>query len=996
LIWLGGAVSGKADVNPSDQERSDLGHGASHGTDRPEYAKRPPEQDDRWLRSVVEKSSEIVTIVDPDGTLRYASPAWQRVLGYDPEEEIGKMNVLDHVHPEDLGHVLEETAEALAEGGIATNTVEYRFRHRDGSWRWMESVGTYLLDDPAVRGVVVTLRDISERKEAEEALRKSEISLAESQRLAHLGTWERNLITDESWWSAETYRIYGFDPGSRVLPLEELMEVVHPDDRDRVEAAMHGALRGAQPYDIEHRIVRSHEEVKWVHIRAEVAWGAEGELLRVVGTVHDVTERKEATTRLTEAEERYRTLVEQIPAVTYIDRVTDGPDEPLYTSPQIERMLGYTPEEWLEDRLWPECIHPEDRKRILAADERFERERQERFGEEYRLLAKDGSVVWVREEAVLVRDEAGAPTFWQGVIFDLTERKETEEALRRSEASLAESQRLAHLGTWEWDVVSGEVWWSEETYRIHGLDPTEGMASLEKVEEALFPEDLPRYRRKIDEALSGEAEGYDHEHRIRRPNGEVRWVHGRAEVVRGEGGEALRMIGTVYDVTERKVLEDRLRHEAYYDTLTDLPNRRLFMDRLGRALARTRRKRLRRVAVLFMDLDNFKVINDSLGHDTGDRLLVEVAKRLKRCLRPEDTLARFGGDEFTVLLEEVAGADEALRVTNRIAKKFRRPFVLDGRRLFVRFSIGVALGDADTESPEELLRNADTAMYRDKEEATDYQMFDPVVYERDLRRLEFENNLQHALEKEEFTLYYQPKFRLGQKDMSETLEALEALVRWKHPQRGLMLPGDFILVAEETGLIIPIGRWIMKEACRQTKGWQERYPSEPPVDVCVNLSTEQVRHPGLIRDVKSALRESNLEPGSLILELTEGTFLKNTELIDTIFGELTALGVRLAIDDFGKEYSSLSYLNKLPLNALKIDRLFLENIGENSANTTILEAVVSLAHSLGLEVTGEGVESAEQLELLRGMGCDFAQGYHLARPLPSEEVERLLADRKTF
>jgi EAL domain-containing protein (putative c-di-GMP-specific phosphodiesterase class I) len=294
-----------------------------------------------------------------------------------------------------------------------------------------------------------------------------------------------------------------------------------------------------------------------------------------------------------------------------------------------------------------------------------------------------------------------------------------------------------------------------------------------------------------------------------------------------------------------------------------------------------------------------------------------------------------------------------------------------------------------------LLRNADTAMYRDKEEATDFQMFDPVVYERDLRRLELENNLQHALEKEELTLYYQPKFRLGQKDMSETLEALEALVRWKHPQWGLMLPGDFILVAEETGLIIPIGGWIMKEACRQAKEWQERYPSAPPVDVCVNLSTEQVRHPGLIRDVKSALRESDLEPGSLILELTEGTFLKNTELIDTIFGELKALGVRLAIDDFGKEYSSLSYLDQLPLNALKIDRLFLENIGENSGNTTILEAVVSLAHSLGLEVTGEGVESAEQLELLRGMGCDFAQGYHLARPLPSKEVEALLEDRKT-
>jgi diguanylate cyclase (GGDEF)-like protein/PAS domain S-box-containing protein len=936
----------------------------------------------------VKNSSEIVTIFDPGGTLRYASPAWQRISGYDPEEAIGKMDLFDHVHPEDLSHVQEETEEALAEGGIAINTVEYRFRHRDGSWRWVESVGTYLLDEPPVRGVVFTSRDVTERKEAEEALLKSEFSLAESQRIAHLGTWERNLRTDESWWSAEAYRIYGFDPEPRVPPLGELMEVVHPDDRDRLEAAMYGALREAKPYDVEHRIVLPDEEVRWVHRRAEVVRGADGEPLRIVGTLHEVTQRKRAEEALREAEERYRTLVEQIPAVTYIDRVTDGPDEPLYTSPQIEGLLGYTPEEWIEDLLWPECIHSEDRARVLTADERFERGRHERFGEEYRLIAKDGSVVWVREEAVLVRDEAGEPLFWQGVIFDLTERKETEEALRRSEVSLSESQRISHLGTWEWDMVTGEVWWSDETYRIHGLEPGGRIDLREKVEEAFFPGDLPRYRRKIDEAISGEAEGYDHEHRIRRPDGEVRWVHGQAEVVRDEGGEPLRMIGTVHDVTERKVLEDRLRRQAYYDHLTDLPNRQLFLDRLEQALARTERRRGSGIAVLFMDLDGFKVTNDSLGHDTGDRLLVEVAKRLKRCLRPEDTLARFGGDEFTVLLEEVEGADAALRVAQRITEKFQRPFVLYGRQLFVRLSIGVDLGDADTASPEGLLRNADAAMYKAKDEAVKYRVFDPAMHEQDLRRLELENDLKHALEKEEFTLYYQPKFRLGQTDR---IERVEALLRWEHPQRGFMLPGEFLQITEETGLIVPIGRWVLKEACRQAKQWQERHPSEPPLSLCVNISAEQVRYPGLHEDVRAALWESGLEPGSLTLELTEGTLFKDTEAIGTIFEELKALGVMLAIDDFGKEYSSLSYLNRLPVDSLKIDRSFLESFGENPSNMLIVEAVVSLAHSLGLEVTGEGVESAEQLELLRGMGCDFAQGYHLARPLPSEDVPKFLA-----
>jgi EAL domain-containing protein (putative c-di-GMP-specific phosphodiesterase class I) len=280
-------------------------------------------------------------------------------------------------------------------------------------------------------------------------------------------------------------------------------------------------------------------------------------------------------------------------------------------------------------------------------------------------------------------------------------------------------------------------------------------------------------------------------------------------------------------------------------------------------------------------------------------------------------------------------------------------------------------------------------MYRAKAEAADYRVFDPEMHEQALGRLEFENDLRRALEEDEFTIYYQPKFRLGKPDR---IEGIEALVRWEHPQRGFMLPGEFTPLAEETRLIIPIGGWVLKEACRQAKEWQERHPSEPPLSMCVNLSAGQVCNPGLLQDVRSALQESGLEPSSLILEITEGTLLKDTQVIETVFEKLKALGVRLAIDDFGKEYSSLSYLNRLPVDFLKIDRLFLESFGENQSNLIIVEAVISLAHSLGLEVTGEGVESTEQLELLRRMGCDFAQGYHLARPLPSEEVDRLLAD----
>jgi diguanylate cyclase (GGDEF)-like protein len=394
-----------------------------------------------------------------------------------------------------------------------------------------------------------------------------------------------------------------------------------------------------------------------------------------------------------------------------------------------------------------------------------------------------------------------------------------------------------------------------------------------------------------------------------------------------------------------------------------------------------------------MDLDNFKIVNDSLGHELGDKLLVALVERLRSSLRPEDTLSRFGGDEFTLLIEDVASPEDAVRVAERIVEDLREPFVIDERELFVRASIGIALGDARTKSEVELLRDADMAMYRAKDEAADYRMFDPGMYERTLERLELENDLRRALEKEEFTICYQPKFRLGQPDR---IEEVEALIRWEHPQRDFMLPEEFIPIAEETGLIIPIGGWVMKVACRQAKEWQERYPNDPPLSVCVNLSAAQVRHPGLLQDVRSALRESGLEPGSLVLEITEGTLLKDTKVLETIFGELKGLGMRLAIDDFGREYSSLSYLKRLPVDVLKIDGSFVGSLGEDSTNTTIVEAVIKLAHSLDLEVTGEGVESAEQLAYLRRMGCDHVQGYFLARALPSEEVESVLADQPVY
>jgi diguanylate cyclase (GGDEF)-like protein/PAS domain S-box-containing protein len=657
-----------------------------------------------------------------------------------------------------------------------------------------------------------------------------------------------------------------------------------------------------------------------------------------------------------------------------------------YVSPAVERVLGYRPED-LVGTLVFDYVHPED---IEDVSESFAQTLEKPGVQppiEYRVRAADGS--WRYMEPIL--SNRLSDPHMAGVVAnlrDVTERKETEEALRSSETSLTESQRIAHLGTWEWDVVTGEVWWSEETYHIYGFDPGEGINLREKVEEAFFPEDLSRYRRKIDEALSGEAEGYDYEHRIRRPDGAVRWVHGQAEVIRGEGGGPLRIIGTVHDVTERKALEDRLRYQAFHDPLTDLPNRELFVDRLGHALARTERQRGRRVAVLFMDLDDFKVINDSLGHEAGDRLLVAVAERLKGCLRPEDTLARFGGDEFTVLLEDVEGPEEAVLVAERIIDAVRDPFVLAGRELYTRASVGIALGENRTKNPENLLRDADTAMYWAKDQGSGYSIFDPAMYEKALGRLEAANDLRRALEREDFVVHYQPIVSL----QTGAVVAVEALVRWEHPERGLLDPSEFIALAEESGLVVPMGEGVLREACLRAKEWQEAHPRNPPLIMTVNLSARQLARPDLAETVEAILKETGLEGNRLTLDITETIYVKtlagNTAALDRLRG----LGVRISIDDFGMGYSWLSYLKRLPADAIKIDRSFVKGFGEDAEDTAIVRMIIELAHTLGIEVVAEGVESEEQARQLREIGCDMAQGYHFSKPLPPEAASGSLAD----
>jgi diguanylate cyclase (GGDEF)-like protein len=443
------------------------------------------------------------------------------------------------------------------------------------------------------------------------------------------------------------------------------------------------------------------------------------------------------------------------------------------------------------------------------------------------------------------------------------------------------------------------------------------------------------------------------------------------------------------DVTERKLFEERLRHQAFHDPLTDLPNRALFMDKLWHALDYMEH-RGQPVAVLFMDLDNFKLINDSFGHEVGDLLLVSVAERLRQCLRPEDTAARFGGDEFTILLEAVADASDAVRVAERITHALKAPFTLNGREVFVNTSIGIALATSGRERPTDLLRNADVALYRAKASGkAACEVFNAAMNILALERLDLQAELTRAIERGEFALHYQPQLELP----TGKITGWEALVRWRHPERGLLLPVAFLSVAEESGLITQIGKLVLEEACRQAKEWQEQHPAaDAPLKMSVNISARQFQRPDeLVREVAQVLEETGLAPGSLVLEITESMIMKEAERNVDVLERLRGLGVQVAVDDFGTGYSSLAYLKRFPVDMLKVDKSFVDGLGENLEDTAIVEAVINLAHALGLRTVAEGIETTGQLDQLRALGCELGQGYYFSRPLPAHKASALPA-----
>lgn len=566
--------------------------------------------------------------------------------------------------------------------------------------------------------------------------------------------------------------------------------------------------------------------------------------------------------------------------------------------------------------------------------------------------------------------------------------------LTKSRETLADAQRLAGLSSWEWDLESNIVYWSKEIYARFGVPEDSVNSNSDSFWNLIHPDDRDAVKEAFVAAIKAE-KPCNQDYRIVLPNGATQIIHVQGRTEYDIDGRALRMHGTIQDITERKRTEEQIRHLAFYDSLTSLPNRMLFREQLNQALQSARREE-RYVAILFLDLDNFKRVNDTLGHTIGDLLLQDVGARLAQCIRAEDslarspsaqpnlTVARLGGDEFTVLLGRIANTQDAAKVAQRILDSLSESTFVDGHELFVSASIGIAVYPFDGEETETLIKNADAAMYHAKSHGRSrYHFYNPSMNASALEKLNLERSLRKALDRDEFVLYFQPLVH----GTSGEIIGNEALLRWRHPERGLIAPGEFIPLAEETGLIVPIGQWVIETACKQNIQWQRA--GLPSVPVMVNLSTIQFHDPKLVSKVEDVLRETGLDSRYLTLELTESMLMQDSEHNMTTLLELRRLGVGLAIDDFGTGFSSLNYLKRFPVDHLKIDQSFVRDITQDMGNSAIALAIIALARSLNLGVVAEGVETTEERDFLRSNGSPDMQGYLFCQPQPAESIAQL-------
>ncbi len=981
------------------------------------------EDEHHRFQCAVEQSPNTVVITNTKGEIEYVNHKFTELTGYTREEVIGRNPRIlkSGKHTPEFYKDLWDTITSGREWrGEILN------KKKNGELYWVSASISPITDENGrITHFISVKEDITERKHSEEALKRSEARLREAEQVARLGHWELDLTTNRLYWSDEVYRIFGLEPSGFDASYEAFLELVHPEDRDFVNRAFRESVEKRKPYEVVHRLLLKDGTVKYVNERCVTIYDDQGRPLRSLGTVLDVTESKrneEALKRSFSIQSVINKLLRLSMEDISLERMLECTLDMIISIPwlSVESMGGI----WLVDEesgalelkagrglppglektctVVPRntclCGEAAGTGKVVFASCLDHRHRTVYEGMTphghycvpikgpegvmgvINMFLKEGHHRDDAEEQFLISIS--------DILAGLVRRHRAEKALRESEERFHRISSAAQDAIIMVDSEGRISYWNPASERIFGYTSTEAVGR--PLRELVIPDcHLDVFRdgfEKFTGTGRGPVLGRTLELRARRKNGAEFPVEVSISSVKIKG--VWHAIAILRDITERKESEEMVRRMAYYDCLTGLPNRTLLMDRINQVLLMEERHRLL-AALFFIDLDRFKDINDTLGHVAGDELLKAVSERLRSKSRKSDTVARLGGDEFVVLVQDIGKVEDVTKVAEYILGLFDEPFRVRGREFFVTASMGVSIYPHDGKDPETLLKNADVAMYRAKEEGRNsFVFYTPAMNESAARRLELESRLYRAVEREEFLLHYQPQLDTNTGEVI----GVEALLRWNDRQRGLIPPGEFISAAEDTGLIVPIGWWALARACTQGRIWSEK--GLKPVNVAVNLSVRQFRQKDFIERLASVLNDTGMDPSRLELEFTESTIMEDTEVTIEMLKRLKAMGVRLTIDDFGTGYSSLEYLKRMPIDMLKIAQSFVRDIATSKDDVLIATTIIRIAHSLNIEVIAEGVETEEQLQILRNLNCDKIQGYIFSRPLPADEVEYFLRNGK--
>ena len=842
-------------------------------------------------------------------------------------------------------------------------------------------------------GLIRTLTDITNYSQAEAARDRLHQLLQATQSIAQVGGWDIDVLNDKISWTNEVYKMLDATPSTFTPTMVSITALFTPESAKSIAQAVKNAVRAPnsdQPeIDLEIQMITLAGRMIWVHSKGRVVI-EQGRIVRHTAMVQDISQRKQAEAALRASEENFRLITSQVPGVVFrLALSNDGTRKYSFVSDGVRELYGVSPPDVIADsRVLEGLRHPDDRDVIEAELSRAAAVVGPTLMQ-FRIRLVDGTVKWVQIASnLLSQDSTG--TVRAGVMTDITARKWAEAQLQETEARWKLALESTGDGVWDWHIQDDIEYYSTRYKEMYGYSEDKVWQRSDDYVDLVHPEDKAQMMRDQQAHFDGKTPNYVNEHRVRCRDGSWKWILSRGAVIsRDPQGKPLRMLGTHTDISKRKEIDALIWQQANFDALTGLPNRRMLRERLESEM-RLCAASEQRMAVLFIDLDHFKEVNDALGHAKGDELLIEAGRRIRERLRDGDTVARMGGDEFTVLLTNISDSAHTQRIVEGILGAMTTSFQLGDDQVFVSASIGITRFPDDAGEVESLLKNADQALYVAKGSGRNrFSFFTPALKEAALVRARLTYDLRSGLAKQQFLMVYQPIINL----VTGTVHKAEALIRWQHPTRGLISPAAFIPIAESSGLIIDIGDWAFREVARQTRIWRDLI--SPDFQVSVNKSPAQFHHDGGSNKAWLEHLEALGLPGeSIVVEITEGLLLEASASVNRQLLEMRDAGIQVSLDDFGTGYSSLSYLQKFDIDYIKIDQSFIRNLKPASKELALCKAMIVMAHELGIKVIAEGIETEEQRDLLIAAGCQSGQGYLFARPMIAADFDIYMAQRR--